>query len=130
MQRISQALPHRGHVRAESQSITLPCRDSHGQCAVASGDGWQAGARTAISREPNQGMEGRSRDSHGHRAKAGDGWQAGTGQQGHFCVSRKGTDNRKATGAFLRKQKGDGQQGSLRAECRSSKGAEGKQGSI
>ena len=29
-----------GQGRAESRSITRPCRGSHGQCAVASGDGW------------------------------------------------------------------------------------------
>ena len=58
------------------------------------GDGWQAGAGTAVGREPNQGMEGRSRDSHGQSAKL---WV------------RKASRDR-ATGAFLRKQKGDGQQ--------------------
>ena len=116
-----------GQGRAESRSITQPCRGSHGQSAVASGDGWQAGAGTAIGKEPifgdgwqagagtAMGKEPIFGDGWQEQGQpwaesqfCGDGWQAGTGQQGHFCVSRKGTDNSKAIGAFLRKQKGDG----------------------
>ena len=85
------------------------------------GDGWQEQGQPwaecqFVGTEGKQGQGNR-----GISAKAERGRTAAR-QQGHFCVSRKGTDDSRIAGAFLRKQKGDGQQGSLRAECRSKKG--------
>ena len=80
--------------------------------------------------EPKQGTDGKQEQGNRGISALAERGRTTERQQGHFCVSRKGTDDGRIAGAFLRKQKGDGQQGSLRAECRSSKGAEGKQGSI
>ena len=127
-----------------------------------------------MGREPKQGMEGRSRDSHGQRANTGDGRQeqgqpwaesqrrerkasrnraigasayARNGQQqgnwgkclrterttarqqGQVLTHR--TDSKAALGQSAVAKRGGRQTGQhFRAECRSSKGAEGKQGSI
>ena len=52
-------------------------------------------------------------------------------QLGHFCFCRKGTDSKAALGQSAVAKRGGRQTGQhFRAECRSSKGAEGKQGSI
>ena len=76
-----------------------------------------------MGREPNQEMEGRSRDSHGQSANAGNGRQAGTGQQGQSAYARNGqqqgnrgrvlthgTDDSRIAGASAYAR--DGQQGS------------------
>ena len=87
------------------------------------GDGWQAGARTAVGREPIfWGWKAGAGTAMGRVPICGYGRQAGTGQQGHFCfaererttarqqghfcVSRKGTDGSRIAGAFLLCRKG------------------------
>ena len=71
------------------------------------------------------------------RKQKGDGQQQGNrgisaqaergrtiaGWQGHFCESRKGTDSKAAFRAECRSSKGaEGSRAALRAECRSKKG--------
>ena len=110
--------------------------------------GWVAGAGTAMGREPILWERKASRN----RAigaflllQKGNGQQQGNWgisafaererttarQLGHFCFCRKGTDSKAALGQSAVAKRGGRQTGQhFRAECRSSKGAEGKQGSI
>ena len=92
--------------------------------------GWKAGAGTAMGRVPI----------------CGNGRQVGTGQQGHFCFAERERTTARQQGHFCFAERGRtvaGWQGHfcfaergrtagqhLRTGSRSSKGAEGKQGSI
>ena len=121
---------HRGQGRAVCRCkwgrVASMSRASHGQRANIMGMGGKQEQGQPWDESQFLGMGGRSRDSHGQRANfvgtdgkqeqgnRGISAQAERGrttarQQGHFCASRKGTDDNRMAGAFLRKQKGNGQ---------------------